>query len=353
MKSSVWIAVGLTMGVVVWMLSGTLTGAPRPETTLEQHPQTTTPMKVEVATLQASRITREVVVQGDLEPVRRVQLRAETSGQVEKLLAKKGERLHTNQIVIRLREDDRRVQLAKADAQIASKQLDVRGMKSLKKQGLQAETQLRAAEAGLATALAEKKRLQLDLSRTQIRAPFAGVLENRQVELGSLVQQGDSVGEIVDYSTLKAVGHIPQQSMASLALGQKVHIRLLDGRTAEGILSYIAAVADPNTRSFRVEATIPNKNNRLRAGISAELHITVGKISAHFISPAVLTLDDKGHLGIKAVDQKNTVQFYPVSIIRTEATGAWVSGLPQQLIVITQGQGFVSNGERVEPIAKG
>jgi multidrug efflux system membrane fusion protein len=176
------------------------------------------------------------------------------------------------------------------------------------------------------------------------------VVETRAIELGSLLQRGDTVLELVDNSRLKAVGHVPQQNAAALSLGQPVTVRLLDGTRVEGRLSYIAQVADPQTRSFRVEAMIPNPELTLAGGLSGELRIKIGETRGHFLSPAALTLDDDGRIGVRTVDDADRVRFHPVALERTQMDGVWVSGLPEQARIITQGQGFVSDGEAVEPV---
>ncbi len=84
--------------------------------------------------------------------------------------------------------------------------------------------------------------------------------------------------------------------------------------------------------------------------ILAVLRIAVAEETGHFLSPAVLTLDDSGRVGEKAVEQGGRIAFYPISLVRTEADGVWVSGLPQRVRVITQNQGFVIAGESVEPV---
>ena len=76
----------------------------------------------------------------------------------------------------------------------------------------------------------------------------------------------------------------------------------------------------------------------------------MGEEPAHFISSAVLTLDAQGRVGVKSVDDANRVDFHPVSLVKTRADGVWVSGLPERIRVIDQGQGFVAEGEAVEPV---
>ena len=122
---------------------------------------------------------------------------------------------------------------------------------------------------------------------------------------------------------------------------------MLDGRKAQGKLTFISRLGDEETHSFRVEAEVPNESRQLNAGVSAELRIATGKAMAHFLSPAILSLDDKGQVGVKSVNSEGKVDFHPIDLVRTEADGVWVSGLPEQLKIITEGQGFVSAGESV------
>ncbi|NBC47761.1 MAG: efflux RND transporter periplasmic adaptor subunit [Gammaproteobacteria bacterium] len=347
------LSLGLTLAVVLWMLSGTFVGAsrstqPTPAPSAASEPERR--MSVLVTESQASRIDREIVVQGELEPERRVTLRAETEGQVIGLPVEKGALVEAGELLVELAEDDRPEQLARAEAEVAARRLELTASEKLGSQGMQARTQIKSTQAALATAEAELARLRVDLDRLQIRAPFGGVVETREVELGSLLQRGDPVLELVDNSRLKAVGHVPQQSASALQLGQAVVVKLLDGSRAEGKLTYVARVADPQTRSFRVEAEIPNPDRALGSGVSAELSIKVGEESGHFVSPAVLTLDDQGRIGVRTVDTDDRVHFHPISLVRTQIDGVWVSGLPMTARIITQGQGFVTEGERVDPV---
>jgi len=64
----------------------------------------------------------------------------------------------------------------------------------------------------------------------------------------------------------------------------------------------------------------------------------------------VLTLDDRGEVGVKSVGAEERVAFHPVSVIRADPAGLWVDGLPEQVRIIVQGQGFVAVGEPVEAV---
>lgn len=360
MKRSAYLSIGLLAAVTVWMASGSLVGAVRtaPDASASSESSASSPtsasapepMRVRVTDLTAKTVTRAVSLQGQLEPLRQVEVRAQTGGQVLRLPVDKGARVAKGEVLAELAVDDREAQLSRAQAQVESRRLDLSASEKLGKKGMQAQTQVKAAQAELAAAEAELERLRIDLANTRIRAPFDGVVETRAVELGSLLERGDPVVELVDASVLKAVGHVPQQSAAALALGQQVEVHLLDGRQARGRINYLSRVADPQTRSFRVEAEVDNPDGDLLSGVSAELRIAVGQEPAHFLSPAVLTLNDDGQVGVKAVVTGDQVAFYPIALVRSEAGGVWVSGLPEQVRVITRGQGFVAEGEPVTPV---
>jgi multidrug efflux system membrane fusion protein len=350
MKRSIYLSLGLLLAVTIWMLSGVLTRAPEAAFTADELRAERQMMKVSVLDVEAVEIDREIIVQGALEPSRQVEIRAQTASRVVDLPINKGEPVAPGTVLIELAQEDRAVQLKRAEAEVNSQQHEVAAIRKLKEKGLQSENRARAAEAALAAAQAELERARIELDYTDIEAPFEGVLEERYVELGSHVEKGDRVALLVDGAVLKAVGRVSQQSAGQLGLGQPIHVRLLDGREANGQVTYISRLGDTGTHSFRVEAEVPNPQGQLNAGTSAEIRIIVGQETAHFLSPAVLALDVTGEVGVKVVNSDDVVDFYPVTLVRTEANGVWVSGLPAHARVISQGQGFVSAGEVVVPV---
>ena len=115
-------------------------------------------------------------------------------------------------------------------------------------------------------------------------------------------------------------------------------------------MRFISPTADPATRTFRVEIEAPNPDGAIRDGITAEIRLATGSAPAHRLSPAVLTLDDRGVLGVRTVGPGEIVRFMPVSILAEGSDGVWVSGLPETVEVITVGQEYVKDGERVRVV---
>jgi multidrug efflux system membrane fusion protein len=154
---------------------------------------------------------------------------------------------------------------------------------------------LKAAEASLAAAESDLRSAILELEHTSIKAPYRWGLEERYVELGSHLEKGNKTTLIIDESIPKAVGRVSQQGVGSLNLGQLVRVRLLNGRDAQGEITYISRLGNSETHSFRVEAEVPNTEGQLNAGVSAQLRIMIGSVSAHFLSPALLSLSNDGY----------------------------------------------------------
>ena len=248
--------------------------------------------------------------------------------------------------------DDRNARLREASALLKLRQTEHEAVVKLHREGLQTNTELAVAESQLEAAKAVLQLVELDIQHTRLRAPFAGVINDQLVEPGDFLGRGKPAVLLVNDSQLLAVGNVPQQSIQSVKAGQTARIKLLTGQQLQGQISFVSATAETSTRSFRIEVEIDNKAHQVMAGLSGEIHIPVEQVAAHFLSPAMLTLNDEGELGVKAVDSTNHVLFHAVAIIKTTPKGAWVSGLPEQVRVITLGQGFVRAGDTVDAVTE-
>jgi multidrug efflux system membrane fusion protein len=347
------IAVAIAVLLLLWLLSGSLFKAQQ-VAGADQPPAEPGLAKVEIQWLEASPMQRQHVVQGQIEPWRRVELRAQVSASVIRLDQDKGNPVERGQLLLSLSPDDRPAQVARSEADVRQRETDVNSAKRLRERNLFSANELMRLDSELAKARAELDSARLQLRNTRIIAPFAGIYDARQVELGDFVQPGQSLLTLVDISQLKVSAQIAQQQVTELTLGQQVTVQLLDGRELNGELHFIAAAADPGSRSFRIEVRVANPEGLHLAGASATLHIQTGEALAHRLSPALLSLDAAGRHGVKWVNQQQRVEFTPVQLISVDNQGAWVSGLPPRIALITLGQGFVEPGQQVlSQLAKG
>ena len=181
----------------------------------------------------------------------------------------------------------------------------------------------------------------------KIVAPFSGYLESLKVDEGDFLNTGAVCASLIDPDPMLLVADISEKDIAQIQLGSEASAKLISGRLITGNVSFIASSADKNTRTFRVEISVDNKDRSIRDGVSAEIYIKGKEEPAHRISPAILALNDQGKLGIRTVTSDNTVEFREINILEDTNNGMWVSGLGKEARIITLGQEYVFQGQTV------
>lgn len=352
-KSSIAIAIGVAAALAIWMLSGIGNGPNGTATERgignEAMSGGERAMRVMVVRSAARALPREISLSARTEPNRSVELRAETDGRVIGLGAERGGFVETQEMIARLDQRDRPALLQEAEALIVQTRLQYEAAQRLQGQQFVSETQIAEANARLVSAQSTRERIMLDIERTLITAPFDALLQERHVELGDYVKSGDTVAELVDVDPLIIVADINEREVASLEIGMAGHADI-GGKLVSGTIRYIAPVAANSTRTFRVELAVPNPEGVLKAGMTAELEIEAGEITAHTLSAALLTLADDGTIGVKTVDEFDRVRFYPATLEGSTDDGVIVTGLPPVATIISVGQGFVIEGQTVTPV---
>jgi len=236
-----------------------------------------------------------------------------------------------------------------AREELARAQREFDNAETLLARGASTADRVSQARATLAAAQAQVSAAQEAITDTQLLAPFAGRLEELTIDVGEYVQSGVEVARIVDNSPLTVSVQVPQQSLKRLELGQIAQVQFITGEVHQGAVSFLATSADSETRTFLAEVTVENPDGTIPAGVSAEIRVPTGEAVAHFLSPAILSLNTDGALGVKTVDETNTVIFSEIEIVLAQPDGIWVGGLPSEARIITVGQGFVNDGEVVNP----
>jgi multidrug efflux pump subunit AcrA (membrane-fusion protein) len=186
----------------------------------------------------------------------------------------------------------------------------------------------------------------VELNRTEVKAPFKGYIE-KIIKPGNFINRGQVCAVIIELDPIIFVAEVPEANIKAIVKGQNVLIELITGEVIESKLSFVSKSATPSTRSFRVEAKVPNSKGLIRDGITGNLKISTNKVLANKISPSIMLLSDNGIIGVRIV-QNNIVKFLPVKIIEDTQDGIWVSGIPNLSQLIVRGQGYVENGQKVK-----
>ena len=300
----------------------------------------------------AQEVQSGIILRGRTEAARRVDVRAQTSGLVISEPLRKGASVEEGQLLCALDSGIRSAQLAEAKARLADAEVSAANAADLAARGFGPETAVVSSQSGLQSAQAGLLQIEQEISRLEIRAPFAGLLETDSAELGSLMQPGGLCATIIDLNTVKLVGFATELDINKIELGALAGADLVSGRRVIGEVTFVSRSSDPVTRTFRVEVTVNNADLSIRDGETAEIGIALAGEKGHLLPQHVLTLDMNGTLGVRVADD-GFARFMPVTILRDGAEGIWLAGLPETVDVITVGLEFTIDGSKIDATIEG
>jgi multidrug efflux system membrane fusion protein len=343
--------------IAVWFLSGVLLEEPgdpieQKANGVEQetvHEAVDVPALTRVKTrwLEAQSYSRQVIARGRTAVNRQVTLRAEVSGRVVAVPVEKGQAVSLGETVCELATEDRQQRVLEAESAVAEADIEYRGALKLKQRGFQSEVAIARAKARLDSAKADLSLKQMNLANTKIVAPFAGFIDTRPVEVGDYMDRNHICAELVEMNPLKVVAQLSEREVVRVTVGRSAEVTLSTGEKVRGEVIYLSHMADPVTRTYNMEIILPNPDYRLRAGVASQVLVAADELQAHRIPASLLALGDSGEVGVKVLDNKNSVRFRPVILVGDDSEGVWVTGLPPRVQLITVGQEYVSIGEQV------
>jgi membrane fusion protein (multidrug efflux system) len=214
---------------------------------------------------------------GSVSPTQGVMLSADLAGVVAKVAFSSGVRVAEGQVLVQLDTRQEQAQLASAQAQLELAKVSLDRSKALIDQKAIAQSDFDLVSAQYKSAEAAVGQAQATIDRKTIRAPFAGVTGIRQVNVGQYVNSGDPIVPLQAMDAVFVNFSVPQQDISSLKVGSSV------GATVEGSkdgaftgrVTAIDPVVNDATRNVQVQATFPNRNNELKAGMYATVRVIV------------------------------------------------------------------------------
>ena len=316
--------------------------------------QTVRTVNVEVVEVQPMDFTHFVSVVGTVEAERDVTVAAEEGGVVESLLAAKGERVEAGEALVEINDDVLRAQLAQAEAQAALAEETWQRQKRLWEQdSVGTEIQYLQAKYNARTAAAQARALRERVARTSVRAPVAGVLDSRRVEVGSMVSPGAPIGRILDVDTVKIVAGVPERYAPDIEGGAAVRVSVsaLEGREYTGRVDFVGAAVDPGSRTFEVEVMVPNPGLGIKPGMVANVQIARRTLRNALAVPRHAVLRrESGYVVYVARGSGDgpTAVAQPVTLSVTRGNYVVVAdGLEAGDRVVTVGQQQIAEGDRL------
>ena len=338
-------AFAILIAVILWVLSGVMfKDSEEVEIIAEK-------IEEKVITVRASKFSAEnktyfLTVRGRTEVEKKVMLKPKTSSTVIKKLDK-GVFVKKDDAVCTLDPENRSAALDEAVASKNKAQLQYDAIKQLADEGYRSENAVATAEAALKGAIARVEIATNELSNTTVTAPFNGYVEDIFVEIGDLVSPSQPCAKLMQLDPITVTGEVTEKNVDLVTEDQDVEIQLLDGSNLKGKISYISKSANPSTRTYKVEALVANNDGLIREGLTADMKVPLQNLKAHLIPSYLLSLNDLGDLGIKVV-KDNIVHFVDIQIIEDTTEGIWVAGLPDLVTIITVGQEYAMDGQKID-----
>ncbi|RUU00777.1 efflux RND transporter periplasmic adaptor subunit [Mesorhizobium sp. USDA-HM6] len=349
---------------VAAMLKAYGRGTPEPDVEKPAPAQAAT-LTVSVETVGSQAVTSSVSATGTVAAWQEATIGAEESGlRLTKVLVKEGDHVKAGDVVARLDDALLRAQLAEQKAAVAEAQATLdsalsaaaRADKLLASNAISAETAeekataVKTGKAGVEQAEAAAERLQAELDRTTIHAPFDGVISSKPAVAGSIVQAGTELMKIVRDGRLEVGVLVPEKDLAAISVGQAATIADASGGTYSGSVSSIAETVNSTTRLASVYVEI-GEGSGLKSGMFARVTIETAASRQLTVAEAALVWHD-GKPGVFVVDDKGKVSARSV-VTGTRQNGrvAIASGLSEGDRVVVAGAGFLNDGNLVRVAA--
>ena len=232
-------------------------------------------MPVEVAVARTDTVTDAIAATGEIEAMQSIELRPDVDGRITQIYVREGSAVARGAALFKIDDAELRAQLARWEAERDLAQQNLTRTRGLLEQRASSQAELERAEATARSAEAQAQLLRVQVARTPVRAPFAGVAGARSVSIGDYVTTQTPLITLQTVNPQRAVFTVPERHAAALGRGQKVAFRVaaLPGREFEGTVDFVDPVVQMPGRTIMVKAVVPNGTRELQSGMFIEARL--------------------------------------------------------------------------------
>jgi membrane fusion protein, multidrug efflux system len=229
---------------------------------------------------------------GSITAVQGVTVTPEIAGTISEIAFESGAVVNKGDLLVRFDTRTEEAQLKASNAQLEWARQSVERARKLRTDSTVSQSELDQAEAAFQQAKANADAIQAVIDKKTIRAPFAGKLGIRQVNLGEYVDAGKPIVPLQSLTPVYADFSLPQQDLAQLKTGMVVRVSLdtYTNKQFEGTLTAINPNLDEATRSVRIQATLDNADHLLRPGMFARMEVVLPSVADVLVIPATAIL---------------------------------------------------------------
>ncbi|MBN8828122.1 MAG: efflux RND transporter periplasmic adaptor subunit [Sphingobacteriia bacterium] len=285
---------------------------------------------------------------GFIEANNKVSLKAEEEGKVTEIIIDEGNKVNKGDLIAKLDIRDFELKLQEAEANLRKKRIELDSVRALKAKGLSSNSTFAEAEASFEGAQANLAHAQRMYENRFIKAPFNGILSKLNLKVGQIISDMQEIGEIITTEAYKVRLGVSEKYIKNIKDGNKAVVSLKDGIKLNAYVSFVSQVIESESKTFPVDVTIINNEEKLYDGMVATVKITYDKVKAYKVPSSSLTLNDEGELVIKIV-RNNHIENLKVEIVGEEEDNVIITGdLPEKATLIIMGQNFVTSNSSVK-----
>lgn len=265
-------------------------------------------VSVTLEPVSVQRVERTVDFVGTLHADAEAEVATEVDGRLVDVAADLGDQVEARQVLATLDDATLSAQLREATATLEKTTNEERRAQRLKEQGVMSQQEYDAISSAQSVALAKRDVLAIQLGHTRIRAPFAGRIAKRLVDVGNYVRVGTPIFVLVADDPLRLRGEVPERYASELEVGQSVRGRVeaYPEDTLRGRLARMSAAADPVSRAVTVEVVVPNPDGKLKVGFFCKAEILTRTDADALVIPVEALVSFAGVTRVFVVDESGT-----------------------------------------------
>jgi membrane fusion protein (multidrug efflux system) len=310
---------------------------------------------VDVKPVMVDTVQRIVRAVGSLRPDEAVIIAPEIAGRIARLSFAEGEAVSAGEVLVTLDAEMLEAELSRAQSELALARANRDRLATLAEQGTGSLRARDEAVAAFHVAEAAVVLAQLRLEKSELRAPFSGIVGVRAASVGAFVIPGQRIVELVATDPIKVDFRVPELALPSLQIGQSVRVTIdaLPGESFPGEVHVIDPVVDASGRAAHLQARIPNPEGRLSPGLFARVEIVVDENEDAVLVPESAVFSKGQARYAFRVVAGRAVQT-PLELGQRRAGAVEVvRGLDAGAVVVTAGQQKLRDGSRVRPADAG
>lgn len=319
--------------VVFWALAACGHGGPGDRRDAGDQDSDSATLAVPVEAAQATReaITASYSGTASLEAENQAQVVAKTSGVLIKLYIEEGQRVSKGQLLAQLDPERPQLQAAQAEANLKRLENDFRRSQEMYAAKLTSSEAHDRIRFDLETQRATYDMAKLELSYTRIVAPIDGVISQRMVKEGNLIQLHQALFRIDDFEPLLAVLNVPERELNILQPGLDVamNVDALPGEAFTGTVARVSPVVDPATGTFRVTCEFRDQTHRLKSGMFGRVSVVYDQRADALVVPREALAESDGKRTVFVVVKQRKSEYEREQREQAKARGETVPEEPK------------------------